>query len=110
LKIMRLSHEDDPPIKHHPKVERIVVPKRPIVEFATEAASELEETIKCLEQWMGKPFAEGARPYQALDVLRDMAATGRFTPQQRGDEGGPRALQLALDLRAIADALPPAKV
>src|SRR5690349_4302697 len=103
---MRLSHEDDPPIRHHPKVERIVVPKRPIVEFAAEAASELEDTIKRLEQWIGKPFPAGSRPYQALEVLRDMAATGRFTPQHRADESGLRALQLALDLRAIADALP----
>jgi hypothetical protein len=101
--------KDDPPFQKL-ATERIVVPSRSAREFASEVTNDLEETIGKLESWMKKPFPASSRPYAALEVLRDIASTGQFTAAQRGDESGIRATQLALDLDAIGDALPPTVV
>jgi hypothetical protein len=97
--------KDDPPFRKA-AIERIVVPSRSAGEFASEAANDLEATIGKLEAWMKRPFAASSRPCAALGVLREIARTGQFTVAQRGDAGGIRAMQLALDLDAIGDALP----
>jgi hypothetical protein len=86
--------------------ERIVLPNRPILQFAHDARRDLEEVIGQLEGWMKRPFPPDSRPYAAMAVLRDMELTGRFTRQHRGDDNGVRAMQLAMDLRAIAECLP----
>lgn len=88
------------------ETERIVVPASPIRQFSAQAASDLEHTIARIEKWVGKPFPNESRPYAALEVLREVSTTARFTREQRGDDSGLRAIQLALDLAAIADSLP----
>lgn len=107
---MPKARDDDPPVRRHPKRERIVVPSRPIKQFAAEAAEDLARTVHRLESWMHRAFPAGSRPYAALAVLRDIATTARFTRAQRGDDSGLRALQLALDLHAIGETLPQDRV
>lgn len=63
-----------------------------------------------IEEWTGRTFQRDSRFHQALAVLDDVAATGQFTHDQRGDDSSIRALQLAFDAAAIASALPPHRV
>ena len=86
--------------------ERIVLPTRPIRQYAKEARADLERVIAQIERWMKRPFPADTRAYTALSVLKDMEVTGHFTREQRGDLSGLRAMQLAMDLRAIAECLP----
>lgn len=86
--------------------ERIVLPNRPILAFAREARADLERLLAQLEDWMKRPFPPSSRLHAALAVLKDMEVTGRFTREQRGNDHGLRAMQLAMDLRAIAECLP----
>jgi hypothetical protein len=85
--------------------ERVVIPPRPTKAFAAEAANDLSASIALIRRW-GVEISESSRPSEALRILRDVAETGNFAPSQRGDDLGIRALQLALDLKAIADTLP----
>jgi hypothetical protein len=84
---------------------KVEVPVRPVREMATEAARDLKLTIERLTKW-GVVVSPASRARAALAVLGDVAATGLFTPEQRGDDSGIRALQLAMDLRPITDSLP----
>ena len=90
--------------------ERIDVAPRPASQFASEVAADLEYAITFLERWMARPFARTSRPRAALDVLRDAIDTKKFTPGERGSDEALRALQLALDLKAIVAGLPPQRV
>lgn len=97
-------------MKRNLETERIELPARPVRQFAAETSRDLAESQARIEAWMGHSYPAGSRLHQARATLNDIGATGRFTPEQRGDEDGLRAVQLALDIFAIAGALPDRRV
>ncbi len=97
-------------MKRNLETERIELPARPVRKFAAETSRDLLASQEQIEQWMGRTFPDGSRLHQARAVLDDVATTGKFTPEQRGDDDGLRAIQLSLDIAAIAGALPPNRV
>ena len=89
--------------------DRVEIPVRPARAVATEAATDLAKAIDAIEVW-GVPVPGDSRLREALVVLEDAASTGRFSPAQRGDDRGHRALQLAMDFADIARTLPAARI
>lgn len=65
--------------------------------------------MRLLETW-GVRVQEHGRQAQALSTLLQIADDGLFAPYQRGDALGMRALELALDLRVIAETLPLSRI
>lgn len=89
---------------------RVVVPARPIRAFATETASDLGRSLVRIEGWTGSAFPGDSRFHQALAVLERVASFGQFVVDDTVGESTMRAIQLALDTLAIADALPDQRV
>lgn len=97
-------------MKRNLETERIELPARPIRQFAAETSRDLAESQIKIEKWIGHPYPVDSRLHQARNTLDDIGLTGRFTPEQRGNDDGIRAVQLALDIFAIAGALPATRV
>lgn len=81
------------------------IPPRPIGAIASEAATSVDSCIRRLADW-GLTLPENSRLHQAREILAHAVATGALVPKHRGDDLGLRALELALDYRAIAETLP----
>ncbi len=92
------------------ETERIVVPARPIRAFATETARDLRLSLARIEGWTGSACPGDSRFHQALTVLDRIANSGQFVVDDTAGESTMRAIQLALDALAIADALPDQRV
>jgi hypothetical protein len=90
--------------------ERIVIPARPVRKFAEETARDLRVAINRIETCMGRPFPRDSRLHRALAVLDLVSASGRFDAGANGDQSCMRAIQLALDIFAIAEAMPSHRV
>jgi hypothetical protein len=93
-------------VPQYQQIQTNIVPPRPVRGLAREAALDLQTSLTVIERWMKKPFSAGARPHVALQVLEEVAETGRFTYEHRGDHDAIHALQLAFDLREVAATLP----
>jgi hypothetical protein len=89
--------------------ERVQIPARPARQWAEEARSDLSRSLAAISKW-GVPIPRPSRASGAIEILEDIVKTGRITPEQRGDDLGFRSLQLALDLSAIANTLPLARI
>ncbi|HEX7961399.1 MAG TPA: hypothetical protein VF493_15865 [Terriglobales bacterium] len=91
-------------------VERIDVPARPIRAFCNDTSSDLRASIGKIETWMGRPLPASSRFHLALAELDRLAQKGDFDVDPATRERGMRAIQLALDMFAIAEALPAERI
>jgi hypothetical protein len=77
-------------------------------EIAAEMAHDLDSVLVRLTEF-GIAIPGQSRLHEALGVLRAAEKDGMLAPVQRGDTLGLRAIELALDFRDIASALPAQK-
>lgn len=89
--------------------ERVEIPSRSVRDVTSEACGDLDAAINAIERW-GVQVPADSRLREARSVLHEAASSGRFSPAQRGDDRGHRALQLTLDFADIARTLPAARV
>lgn len=82
------------------------IPIRPLCDIAREAVLDIDHSLEALRTF-GVRVPADSRLHQARDVLAEAIGTGSLIPSHRGDELGLRALEIAFDFAAIADALPP---